>query len=312
MRPVTALAIAVLLSACRASPLANPEFNDAAKYVFLSYDAPDVDLAYALREYERNVYLAMDVEANGVIDRAFTLERLQQSDIEGLGCEHGLDPALALPVAVGGVSLYTPDEHGMVQFLTDHTPVEPYSPDHYDRQFVEGEDCFTGQDCLLMKTYNELTKKNAILEIPYEFHKTFRWVDLNLPPPEDFTAEDELPTRSDEPRWAMVARSWTTEIYESDSGNSAIEQSYTIDSWIPRDGRGFVRDGTESNLDDGDWDADSNGSGSLRALALWSQTKLGVNAGEDLIIATTRGGIDDNFKAADEWLEEELGEREAE
>ena len=71
-----------------------------------------------------------------------------------------------------------------------------------------------------------------------------------------------------------------------------------------------ICDGTETNADGGEWTADSNGDdGVLRLLALWSQTRLGFSAGDDMVIATTRNGINDNFEAGEDWLIEEFGER---
>ncbi len=307
---VIIVATAVLSTACKKSPLADPVFSDAAKYAFLSFDDHEVDLAFTLRSFEETVYLSMDPEADNVLDRAFTLDRLTEEDVDHL--EHAdLPVADALPVAVGGVSKYSPIESHVIQLMEDQRPVEPYSPDHYTRTFLDGsEECWPDMSCRRMYTNNELTKKNALMEIPYEFLKDFRWIDLNLPPPSDFAEDDELPTETDDPRWGFIARSWTTEIYEGDGGNTAIELSFTVEVWIPRDGRGFVRDGTETNLEGGEWTTDSNGDGgTLRLLALWAQTDLGLAAGDDVIIATTRGGIDNNFQAAEDWLIEEYGER---
>ena len=69
-----------------------------------------------------------------------------------------------------------------------------------------------------------------------------------------------------------------------------------------------MRDGTETNLDGGEWTADSDGGGTLRFLTLWGETAFdGINPSEDTIAGTTRAGINDNLMAQEEWLDENVG-----
>jgi hypothetical protein len=287
---------------CKASPPANPAFDDAAKYAFTQIEGEEVDLAYAIRVLEDQVYRGLDVSANNVLDRAVELSHLTEADVVGLE-RPDRDLADAIPTAVAGLSPYEPTLHQHIQMLTDHTPVEPYSPDHYDRAFVEGEDCWIDQGCTWLKTENDLTKVNALMSIPYRFNKWFRWVDLNLPDPADVPNGEE-PVNDGAPRWAFVSRSWTTEEYYGEGGNTGILQSFTMELWIPRDGGGFRWEDTTRTETDGDWETDSDGDGTLRVLALWAETDVGFDAGENVIVATTRTGIDDNFKAADDWIED--------
>ncbi len=304
------LVIAVLASGCsRKSPLAEPEFSDAARYTLQNFEGTDVDLAYTLRAFEESVYLTMDAESENVIDRALIVEALTESDVADL--EHpDLDVSAALPVAVAGISKYTPAEHQLIHLLVDHTPVEPYSPDHYVRSFHEDTElCWQDQGCTRLLTTNELTKKNALMEIPFTLQKHYRWIDLNLPPPSEFEDGDELPTQTEDPRWGFIARSWTTDIYEGEGGNTAIEISFSAEVWLPREGRGFVRTSEDTNFEDGEWTTDSTGGGTLHLLAVWAQTRLGFAASDDVVIGTTRSGIDNNMVAAEEWLIEEFGER---
>ena len=190
----------------------------------------------------------------------------------------------------------------------DQTPVEPYSPDYYLRTFLLGEDCFEANDCPRMETHNDLIKDNFLMTVPYWFYKDFRWVDLNLPDPED-VPEGETAENTGEPRWAVVARSWTTETFAGESENAFIHQSFTVEVWIPRDGQGFVRDGTEQNAEGGEWTSDSTGGGTLRTLALWSETEfVGLSVSDETVAGTTRNGIDDNLDAQQAFLIETFGE----
>jgi hypothetical protein len=186
--------------------------------------------------------------------------------------------------------------------LEDHTPVEPYSPNIYDREFEVGADCWQDQGCERMETYNVLTKSNLALSVPYEFHKHFRWVDMNLPEPAE-VPEGEVAVNEGDPRWAFVARSWTSESFVGESENDAINQSYTIDMWMPRNGEGFIRSAEDVNQDDGEWTTDSTGEGSLRMLALWHETIVnGTLQDGTFAEGFTRGGIQDNFDAADDYI----------
>lgn len=297
------IALLVVSVGCRKSQEANPEFDDAARFVLTSFDAEPEVLGFALRQMELQVYLSLDVEDGGVVARAVELSPLTEADVANID-RPDRDLSLASPVALAGLSPYGPEHHQLIQFLDDQTPVEPYSPDLYDRDFEVGGDCWQDQACERMETYNILVKESALYSIPYEFHKHFRWVDMNLPDPADVPDGEEA-VNDGEKRWAYVARSWTSAPYESENGRHAINQSYTIDMWIPRDGQGFERTAEDVNQDDGEWTTDSSGGGSLRMLALWHETIVG-GALQDGDIATsfTRAGIQDNFDAADDYIRE--------
>lgn len=289
------IALALCLGACKGSPPADPAFSDALHFLFTGFEAHETDLAFAMRDLEAQVYATMEVGAGNVNDRAVQPEPLAAADVVGLNDE-GRDPGACIPVAVAFGSAFELDQHPRVQMLTDQRPVEPYSPDKFDRTFLAGEDCWEGGDCPRLETSNDLIKKNTLMEVPYLFLKDFRWVDLNLPAPSELDADEPRPTETADPRWAIVARSWTTKSFAGDSEKAFIHQTYTIEVWNPRDGGGFL---------DASRDADSSGGGTLRMLALWSETEFkGLNVGDDAVVATTRGGIDRNFNATEDWLAE--------
>jgi hypothetical protein len=270
--------IALSLLACRRdSPAANPEFNDAIHQSFVGFRGPEVELAYTLRALEVEVK-TLDLESNDLLDRSVEQEPLTEADVVDL--EHpDRDLAAALPIAVAGLSAFSPADAAHIQVLKDQTVVEPYSPDKFDRTLVEGGDCWVERDCPELLTFNDLVKKNIVMEVPYEFKKDFRWVDLNLPDPADVpVGEDAV---NDGPaRWAFVAQSWQEESFTGESGDITLAQSFTIEVWLPRDGGGMVR-----------------------MQALWSET-LGTGVSDDMIVGTARAGIDTNFHAQETWLEE--------
>ena len=272
--------VALTLMGCRkAPPAANPEFSDATQFAFASFEADEADLAFALRALEEQIYLSMDVDAAHAADRALTPAHLTEAQVD---VEHPDRPlASALPVAVAGLSAFSVEAQAVIPLLRDQSPVEPYSPDHYERVFLEGEDCWLEVGCSFLRTDNDITKDNALMTVTYPMYKDFRWVDLSLPDP---AAEEDYEVQ-DVPRLAFVGRAWLTEPAIGDKESSTIQQSFSLDVWIPRE--------------DG---------GTLRMMALWAETTFdGVSFSDDLVAVTTREGIDGLFSEYDRWLEENGG-----
>lgn len=276
----------------RVTPDAKPEFSDAVVYLLEHFDGEESDLSYVLTELEAQIYTSMDVSANQPNDRALTPGRLTEENLATLS-RPDRDPTLAIPVAVAGISTFSPEDHKHIQLLVDHTPVEPYSPNFYVRTFVEGGECWLERECTVMKTKQDLTKENLLMTIEYSFLKDFRWINLNAHIPDSV------------PRWGYLMRAWNEESFSGENGKNHILQSYSIEMVIPRDGLGFIRDENTVNAEDGAWTEDSSGGGLLQMLSVWAETDLGgLNVSDDLVIATTRNGIDKNFKAAHDWLED--------
>ncbi len=295
--------LALLAPGCaRISPDANPEFSDATVFALRAFAGDEADLAYALRVLERQTYLGLDVEASGVTQRSVIPAPLSFDDVADLEIPDGVDPADSLAITVASVSAFEIGPHADLTLLPDQTPLEPYSPNFYERTFLNGsEACWTERACEVLYTHNDLIKDNLLMTVRYDFLKDYRWVDLNQPDPED--ADEEEVTG--EPRWAFLARSWMTESALGDNGNNELVQFYSIEAWIPRDGRGFVRDGTEENVGEGEWTADATGGGVMRVLSLWSTTVLGgMSVSDEMVIGTTRVGIDNNMKAHESYLVE--------
>jgi hypothetical protein len=275
--------ILVLLACHRAPPPANPEFTDAVKQTFVAFDAPNVEIAFAVRALETAITTSLDVASDNSLDRSFAPEDLTEADVAGL-TRPDVPPEDALPVAVATLSPFPIADQQHVQLLADQTPVEPYSPNVYDRTFLEGEDCWLDHGCERLETFNVLVKENALMTIPYEFKKSFRWLDLNLPDPIAVPEDEEPPVVTSNPRWGYIGRSWQEESFSGEDGDTTLVQSYTIEVWLPFD---------EATT--------------LRMLAVWSQTELGINMSDDMVAGTIRVGIDDNFEAGDDWLEENAG-----
>ena len=289
MTRVLPLAILLLvgLGCRRSSPEADADLADGLPWLYANYEGETDRVADMLRNLEARTYMSLDLDA-GVVPRSLEPLAITEADLEGLERpDRPLDRAL--PMAVAYLSTFDGDEHADIVMMDSQVPVEPYSPDRYDRIFMGGEDCWADKGCEHLRTDNFLTKKNALMEVDYHMRKDFRWVDVST---------------DDSPRWVTIARTWIPEEAVGDNGNSTINQAYTIEFTIPRDGRGFLL--AEANLlDDAEVDLDSSGGGSLRLQAIWSETTFdGIDFGDDLVKGTLRSGIDKNFDAADEFLAE--------
>ena len=294
----------------------NPDFADSARYTFAQFENPEpADLAFAVRRLERELYLTADLEATQTADRALMVAELRSEDLagfeetpdvypEGFSDEgQAILPESANPLAVAALSSFEAGSHALYPVLEDQRLVEPGSPNHYDRSFEDGTElCWPDRSCSALRTDNNLTKQNALLQMTYDLFKDYRWVDLNLPDPSS-VPEDEPIVNEGEERWAFVARSWNPHSAVGDAGANAIFQSYSIEIWVPRDGQGFVRDGSEENVGGGEWTTDSRGGGTLRMMAVWAETSFGMNA---LVEQVTRDGIDEIFDAQEEWLQSTL------
>lgn len=277
-RILLAVPLLVPMGACRRdSPPADAAFSDTLIYLLASiHSAEPAELAVAMRDLEQRIADDIDLASKDTVERSLQPARLTASDIESIERQNtDRDPAAAIPIAVAARSAFPTPEHMALQLMSDQRPIEPYSPDKYDRSFLEGEDCFLDRACDTLRTSNDLTKENLLMTIDYILLKDFRWVDLSLPDPD---APEE--SFGDE-RWAVLGRSWTDRSFSGRDDKSHIHQSYTMEVWIPEE------------------------SGSvIRMQALWSETEFeGLSVSDEAVISTTRSGIDKNFEAGEDYLE---------
>lgn len=295
------LSLPVALASVACKPLAEAEesFDDALVTVYRTFDAEDADLAPALRNLETQMYVNLRLETNSLADHAVEPSRLTWDDVAGLEGVPDRDPAQTLAVATGHLSPFDIDDHAVIPLQADQRPMEPQSPDHFDRQFLEGADCWLDRSCLWLRTFQDLTKSYSLLgNVTYQFFKDFRWVDLHAD------------GAGDGPRWAFIARSWNPGSYArsgekpTDNDGLVLWQSYTLELWFPRDGRGFAYSDEFPRPEDRPEAVDSSGGGTLRLLTLWTETKLPVATDQRTEVGTIRWGTKQNFDAHDAWLEE--------
>ncbi|MDP7111959.1 MAG: hypothetical protein QGH45_08340 [Myxococcota bacterium] len=258
------VALGVTSLGCKAPPEAPEELSDLSRYLFREFESEE----WGVREVGMGNLAAffadqdMDVEWD---ELSYTAEDLQADDV--VDVEHpGRDLTLLMPVGMATLSAFTPADHSTVIVMPDQTPVEPNSPNTYDRTFTEptGPGCFPGLECDLLRSTNDIAKENALMNIPYEMNKDWRWVELGEP---------------DSGEWAILGRSWCEDVAVGEEGKNEINQSFSIDVFLPRDG------------------------GTVRFMVLWSESVV-PGFGEDVIMGTIEYGMHQMFDATEDYLVE--------
>jgi len=268
LHPILALPGVLLLAAaigCEPSPEAPTELDELSAYLFRHFETEDEGVLEAgmgnLYEFFRDIDLDVPYQ-----DRAFATSPLTEDDIHGI-VHADRDPALQQPVAMAMDSQHEPRGHSTAIIQSDQTPMEPASPNHYVREYVDPTDpsCFPDRDCAAVDTMNNIKKENLVMNATYDMHKDFRWVEMR---------------EAGNGEWALLGRAWCEEATIGDAGAITIHQSYSIDAFILED------DGT-----------------TIRYMSLWTETEIdGVD--DTIIEGTTRLGMNDMFEATEDWITE--------
>ena len=267
--PLFLTGLGLFVAGCKAPPDAPTELNELTVYLFRNWEAEETGALevgmFNLQAFFASLELDVDYK-----DRSYQIENLSTDDLVGVTPPDGANPGDCYGVGLVAGSAFTPEQNSQAIVLDDQTPVEPFAPDQYDRIFLEPIDpsCFPTRDCLVLRTNNDIVKKNLLMEIPYEMIKDYRWVELS----EDGLAGTGV--------WGILARTWLEERGVGEDGNNTIEQSYSIDVFLP---------GAHGN-----WQA-------YRYLGLWNETTGSVDDPEN-VMALSLWGMDSMFEETEDWL----------
>lgn len=278
----------VLAAGCR--PLADAEegLADALVSAFRGVGADEAQLASTLRNLEAEVYASLAVGGEDLAARSARARRLTRDDVQHLSPRpEAPDPADAMTVTVTRVSTFDVDDHARIALVRDLAAanLDPTARNQYLRAFQEGEACWLARGCDWLRSTATLTKEVPLSpKLTYTLHKDWRWVDL---------AEEGAP------RWAFIAVNWNPETFRSETGDGVVHQSYGVELWLPRDGRGWVADTARP-----DGFVDSTGGGTLRLFTLWAESALGPALDPTTEEGTIRWGTDRNLLAQEAWLKE--------
>lgn len=208
-----ALAMLTLLG-CKKPMEAPEELQELAVWFWVEWEDPD-----ALSEGVDNLLAFVEDEDELDVDgkwdqRSYVIDRsMSESDTDGL-TKHGHDPADAVGVSLFYHSDYKPKHHLQHIRMKDQTPVEPSSPQFYERTFFENDGgCLRDNSCELARSDNEVERDNFLYHLTYDMRKEWRWVE------------------SDAGR-ALIGRSFNyDESY--DDGSVRVLQGYSIDLFLP-------------------------------------------------------------------------------
>ncbi len=251
---------------CVAPPEAPEALDELSRFLYREWDHPD---PLVMEDGIANLEAFLsDFDMTGHVNgRSWEIQPLFDEDVLDISRpDRPLEDCVALGVAVE--SRWPVFDHARVQAEADQTPFEPTAPEHYDRFFLDPEDsaCLPGRECDVLRTLNEATRKNFLLQVTFDLFKDFRWV--RMPGEED--------------RWALVARSWFAEPWPGAKENVTLWQSYAVDVWM-----GVGEDTT--------W----------RFQALWSESDLGFSVSDKDVIATVKLATDNIFGAGDDAIGEQ-------
>lgn len=208
-----------LLVACKRPAEAPTELAELTVFLWEQWDAEDPDLmAAAVANLDGFVAREVDL-GGGWEDRAFmevgTMARAEVAPV----VEHDFAPGDTVGVGLFYPSAYGVDRHiDDLIAMEDQTPVEPGSPEHYERTFTEGTPaCLLDRTCDVLSSMNSIERDTFLYELDYDMGKAWRWVVT-----EDGTE-------------ALCARSWNVD-ENSNDGSVRLLQGYGLDIFIPRKG----------------------------------------------------------------------------
>jgi len=200
---------------CKAPPEAPTELSELSRYLYREWSNEDEEVVAAGLRNLTSVLAGQDL-AGDVLQRSWALADLSEEDVAALPTRPDRDPADAVGVGVAYASRWTPRDHAQVQVQADQRPFEPTASEHYDRTFPDTQEpeCFLDRECLVLRTFNEATRKNLLMKVTFELPKELRWVVV------------------EEGRWSFVSRSWYEQPWSGDNGKVTLWQSYSVDVWL--------------------------------------------------------------------------------
>lgn len=163
----------------------------------------------------------LDVLLNGLNldgsldDRSFRVTTLSKDDLADVTWPTKRNPKDAIGSCVARRSKWPLVDQAKLMASADQLDAEP-SATAYVRRFIDPTDpaCFVDGSCPVLLTDNDITRKNALLEVSFLLHKNMRWVRLG---PD---------------RWAIASRSWSDREWPGSKDGTYLRQSYSIDVFL--------------------------------------------------------------------------------
>ena len=205
------------LLACTPPVEAPAEVDELSAYLYANFNGTGEDgegaMPAGLLSLETYL-LSIDLAAEDVDDRAFSLSPLVEGELDGATYDSTVDLALQLPVAVPGQTTLTMEEEVGLMMEPNQVCIASNTTAWSEVVTVSGGDCFESGECDLMETTNEFLI-DSISDGWLDVVTNYRWVEL------------------EDGRMAVVARGWMPEKAPALSGDNSWDTRFTFQAWIP-------------------------------------------------------------------------------
>ncbi|MBW2254222.1 MAG: hypothetical protein JRI25_06440 [Deltaproteobacteria bacterium] len=256
---VLSLAVFSILG-CKVPEPAPEEVGALTHYLFLHFEDEEQD-QMRVGTVELEEYIdTLDLSGN-VNDRSVSLPVLEGESLGSLSIPVGIAAEDQEGVAVFGLSRHDFDANLSLAGEPNQVCVESNTTVYYHREFLTEKECFLRQTCERVSTLNEVRKETLVSKLWYDLYKDFRFVEL------------------DDGRSVIYARTWIEEVFEGDTGANSLNQSFTIEAWIPDAGAP---------------------SSTRRFYAMWSSV---TGLGGDIYASMVKSGLDEGMQNADSFLD---------
>ena len=260
MRIATVAALAAM-TGCAAPEEAPTDIATLSAFFFSSFGADEALLGDALSNLDLAIAASADLDADRP-ERQWEIPVLGPESTAEVAVPEGEDPNEQLAIAIARRSVHAVPDHLPAILALDQAPGDPTAPTS-TRALVAGGDCFDGRGCDQLDVLNDITKRNALLEVTYQAPKQYRHVTLP------------------DGRAAIAARTWNEQVWEGEQGQNSIDQTFQVDV--------IFEDAADPSR-------------AIRYFCLWSAVTLSIDASEDLMRGTMALGSDNFLRAQDEWL----------
>ncbi len=174
MQRLVPLLLAVPLGAC-STPEAPTELSDLSRFMIREFHSED---SATLRAGATNFAALLDAAdySGDARERSRLPEPLTPEDVVGLERPEGTVLEDTTDVALFFASRHPVAAHTEFTGSEDQLPAEP-SAVGYEREFLEGADCFPAGECGLMRTVNTVTRENFLFSMEFVLRKEFRTLE---------------------------------------------------------------------------------------------------------------------------------------
>jgi hypothetical protein len=257
------LSVSLVAGCAKPPPEAPKELGELALFLFQHFEDEDpAELAAGLQNlkgFVADTDLTLDPK-----ERAVTLPLLDGEALGSLSIPAGADVQKQVPVALAGLSSHPLQGQKDLAVEVNQICIESSSTVWAQRAFLTDEACFVDGSCPDLSVSQEVRKENFLAKVWYDQLKDYRTVEI----------EDAEGNVSE----ALIARSWTEEVFPGDGGDTSWDQLFQLDVTFEK------------------------GDESMRWFGMWSSITVPVLT-DDSYANLVIDGITEAFLYGDEFLD---------